>query len=55
MDNTDLILVLGLGLVAVALAIVIPPASGRPVWLPMVLGILGAALGALAALTVIAR
>lgn len=55
MDNTDLILLLGFGLTATSLALVLPASPSRPVWLPMLLGVVGAVLGLLAALTVLFR
>jgi hypothetical protein len=55
MDNTDLIMLLGFGLTSTSLAVVLPPTPSRPAWLPMLLGIVGAVLGLLAALTVLFR
>lgn len=54
MDNTDLIMLAGLGVLAAGLALAIP-AQPRAVWLPQLLGVVAAVLGALVALTVIVR
>ena len=54
MSNADLILLLGIGLLATSLAVVLP-GHPRAVWLPMLLGIAGAVLGALALLVVALR
>lgn len=58
MNNNDLIVLLGFGLTAAALAVLVPPNIGttvRPPWVPILLGIVAAVLGLLAALTVLFR
>lgn len=55
MDNGDLIVMLGVGLAVTSLAVVLPPHPSRPVWLPMVLGIVGCVIGLLVALLVFTR
>lgn len=55
MDNADLILLLGIGLLAAGLALAVPATPPRPPWLPMLLGVVAAAIGLVALLVVAFR